>query len=138
MVGRGEPERVASFPPPIAPSVGAAALPDHTERRWAALSHLSVPFFSFVGPLLVYLLLADRSAWLKENVAEALDFSVLVAVGYLVSGVLAVVTFFVGGLAGAVFALLLGVGSLGLCVLAAASVHRGETYRYPLNWRLVK
>ena len=129
---------MTSFSAPGARSAGTPSLADRDEQWRAALSHLSVPLFGFLGPLVVYRVFGDRSDSLRGNVAEALDFSLLVVAGYLASGVLTVLTLFLGGLAGAMLALLIGVGSLVLCVLPAAAAHRGETYRYPVNWRQVK
>lgn len=111
---------------------------ENDERLWGTLTHLSVPFFSFVGPLVVYLVLKDRSARLRENATEALNFSILIVIGYLVAGVLGAVTFFVGAVLGGLLGVLVWVGSLVLCILAAIAANQGEVYRYPVNWRLVK
>ncbi len=113
-------------------------LSESDERLWATLSHVSVPFFSFVGPLVVYLVFKDRSARLKDNATEALNFSILIILGYLVAAVLTAVTFFLGGLPGGLLAVVIGTGSLVLCILATITANRGDVYRYPVNWRLVK
>lgn len=124
---------------PPQPYGGAGApLTENDERLWGTLTHISVPFFSFVGPLVAYLVLKDRSARLKENATEALNFSILIILGYVAAGVLGAVTFFIGGVLGGLLGVLVWVGSLVLCILAAIAANKGEVYRYPVNWRLVK
>lgn len=102
------------------------------EELWALVTHLSVPVTGFVGPLVVLLALGDRSPWLRENVREALNFSLVHTVVVAVSGVLTVLL--VG------FALLpvAFVASVVLAVLAAREAHRHELYRYPVSCGLVR
>ena len=101
------------------------------EKLWALLSHISIPFFGFVVPLVVYLVFKDRSAWLKDSAVEALNFSILYTVAITVSGIL---TAFLIGL---VLLPLVWIVAVVFCVLAAGASNRHELYRYPLNWRLV-
>ena len=105
---------------------------DSDQRLWATLTHISIPFFTFVGPLVAYLILKDRSPFLKAATTEALNFSILYTIVYVVGIVLT--TVFIG----AFILLVAGVGALVLCILAAVASNRGEVYRYPVNWRLVK
>lgn len=114
------------------PRAGTAPLSQADENLWALLTHLSVPFLGFVGPLVVHLLLSERSAWLRENVLEALNFSLLYTLVVTASGVLTVLL--IG------FALLpvAFVAALVPAVLAAVAAHRHELYRYPVSWRLVR
>ena len=48
--------------------------------------------------------------------------------------------FFFAGASWKMFVALIvtGVGALVLCILAAIASNKGEVYRYPVNWRLVK
>jgi uncharacterized Tic20 family protein len=125
------------YPPqgyPPQPYAGTAQRPlsQSDERLWATLSHISIPFFGFVGPLVVYLVFKDRSGWLKESSTEALNFSILVSLSTLVASLLTAVVI------GVVLLPIIWVGAVILCILAAVASNRGEQYRYPLNWRLVK
>ena len=54
---RGYPQQYQGQQAPMSPS---------DERLWATLTHISIPFFGFVGPLIAYLVFKDRSPWLKE------------------------------------------------------------------------
>ena len=122
--GYGQPGYQTYPPPgPVSPS---------DERMWATLTHISIPFFGFVGPLITYLLFKDRDPWLKEATTEALNFSILYGIVQLVSSILIAVT--IGGILMPLF----WIAALVLCILAAMATNKGEQYRYPVNWRLIK
>ena len=131
----GQPQGYGQQPYPSQqpyPGQPPAPMGDGDQRLWATLTHISIPFFTFVGPLVAYLLLKDRSPFLKASTTEALNFSILYSIVYVVGVVLT--TVFVG----AFILLVAGVGALVLCILAAVASNKGEVYRYPVNWRLVK
>lgn len=111
---------------------GQAPVSVSDEKLWATLSHISVPFLGFIGPLVVYLIYKDRSPWLKESAVEALNFSILYTIVLIVSGILSVVGI------GLIIYLVAAVGALVLCIMAAMAANRHEFYKYPVNWRLVK
>lgn len=102
------------------------------QRLWATLWHVSIPFLGFLGPLVVYLAFKDRSTWLKNSAVEGLNFSILYTIAQVVSSMLTVV------LIGAVLLPLVFLGGLIVCILAAVASNKGEFYRYPVNWRLIK
>ena len=118
-------------PPPGQPGAPAPPLSDRDETLWAMLMHLSIPFLGFVGPLLVHLVLRDRSPWLRASAVEALNFSIAYTVAQLVCSVL------VAFLIGAVLMPLVFLAGLVLCILAALAASRHEAYRYPVALRLV-
>ena len=82
--------------------------------------------------LIAYLVLKDRSPWLKESVTEALNFSILYTIAQVVASILTVVVI------GAILLPLIGIAALILCILAAIASNKGEQYKYPVNWRLIK
>ena len=123
--GQGYPPQPYGAQPP-------APLSDNDQRLWATLTHISIPFFGFVGPLVAYLVLKDRSPFLKDSTTEGLNFSILYSIVYVIGIVLT------GVVVGAIVLLVAGIGALVLCILAAIKTNKGELYRYPLNWRLVK
>jgi uncharacterized Tic20 family protein len=102
------------------------------ERLWATLSHISIPFIGVIGPLIVYLVFKDRSAFVKDQGTESLNFSILYTIAQLASSLLAVVVI------GLIMLPLVFVGALILCIMAAIAANKGEAYRYPINWRLIK
>jgi uncharacterized Tic20 family protein len=91
-----------------------------------------VPFFGVIGPLIVYLIFKDRSAFVKSEATESLNFSILYTIAQVVSSFL---TFLI---IGAFLLPLIFIGALILCIMAAMSANKGQPYRYPVNWRLVK
>lgn len=122
--------------PPGSGSAGPAAAEfsqpgQADENLWVLLAHLSIPFLGFVGPLVLHLVLRDRSAWLRDNALETLNFSLLYTLVQLVGCVL------VGVLVGLVLLPVVFIGGLVLGILGALAASRHELYRYPVNWRLV-
>jgi uncharacterized Tic20 family protein len=119
----GYPQQYQGQQAPMSPS---------DERLWATLTHISIPFFGLIGPLIAYLVFKDRSPWLKESVTEALNFSILYTIAQVVSSILTVVVI------GVILLPLIFVAGLVMCILAAIASNKGDQYKYPVNWRLVK
>jgi len=133
-------------PPPEQPPGGPPAggqpsapnpLSESEGRTYATLAHAGIAASSLFGvtmfaPLVIWLIGKDRSAYVDEQGKEALNFSILLTIAYIVGWILAIV--FVGFLL---------VGAAWLCaiifgIMAAIAANKGEHYRYPLNWRIVK
>ena len=109
------------------------------DRNWGMIGHLSAfaaiiaPFLGGVlGPLIVYLVKKDQSAFGAECAKEALNFNITVAIGYLVCCLLFFV--FIGFLLMAV----LWIAWLVLTIVAAVRASEGTSYRYPATIRFVK
>ena len=64
--------------------------PDREERSTAVIAHLS-GLFTILGPILVYFLKRDDSAYVEGQAAEALNFQITVAIAAVVFGVLCIV-----------------------------------------------
>jgi uncharacterized Tic20 family protein len=117
---------------PPQPYVAPQPLSDTDQRLWATLTHISIPFFGFIGPLVAYLVLKDRSPFLKETTTEALNFSIVFSIALTVSSILT------AAVIGVVLLPVVWVVGIVFCILAAIRSNKGEAYRYPLNWRVVK
>jgi uncharacterized Tic20 family protein len=135
----GQPPYAAQGQPPFPsqgyppqPYVAPQPLSETDQRLWATLTHISIPFFGFVGPLVAYLVLKDRSAFLKDSTTEALNFSIVFSIALTVSSILT------AAVIGVVLLPLVWVVGIVFCILAAIRSNKGEVYRYPLNWRVVK
>lgn len=102
------------------------------ETTWGIVSHISIPFFGFIGPLIAYLMYKDRSPWLKEASTEALNFSILYSIASVVSSIL--ISVFVG----AILWPIVFIVALVFCILATMAASRHELYRYPVNVRFIK
>ena len=106
--------------------------PSKDECNLAMLAHLLGIFTSFVGALIVWLVKKDDSAFVAQEAAEALNFQITVAIGWVVAVMLSMI------LIGFLLYPVLLIGNLVLCILAAVSASKGEGYRYPFTLRLVR
>lgn len=118
---------------------GLPATPATTseERTWAVLGHLaaivaaviSAGWLSFVGPLVIWAIYKDRSAFVRQAAAGSFNFNLAVwaaiVVGWVMffTVILIPVAIIVWGVA--------IVAALVFHVRAAMAANRGELYRYP-------
>ena len=126
-------------PPPAAPGYGAptygaagAPLSDADQRLWATLAHIGGVIFSVIAPLIVWLVHKGRGAFVEEQAKEALNFQILVLIAYFAGGILSVIGI------GVLIIIAAWIAALVFGIMAAVATNRGEAYRYPLNWRIVK
>ncbi|WP_062303872.1 DUF4870 domain-containing protein [Demequina subtropica] len=113
--------------PPASPS-GAAG-----DTGLATVAHATV-FTGFLIPLILWLVGRERNAFTDTEGKEALNFGILVTIGYLAASVLGQIGLgFFGwllNLAVFVFALVFG-------IQGAVAASKGQGYRYPYTLRLV-
>ena len=112
-------------------AAGQAPVSESDEKTWGIISHISIPFFWFVGPLIGYLLYKDRSPYLKQVTTEALNFSILYSIVQVAGWVLSFITFGLINLAAFIVALI-------FCIMATMAASRHEFYKYPMNARFIK
>lgn len=108
---------------------GASATDDKT---WALLSHLSILVLGFLGPLLIFLIKGKDSELINDQSKEALNFSITLAIGYLVSGILCLIVI------GIITSIALLIVQVVFPILAAIQSNNGVRYRYPMTLRLIK
>ena len=108
------------------------AVSESDEKTWGIISHISIPFFWFVGPLIAYLVYKDRSAWLKQVTTEALNFSILYSIAYLIAVI--TISFIIGLISWP----LVFIVALIFCIMATMAASRHEFYKYPINVRFIK
>ncbi|MCA5894877.1 DUF4870 domain-containing protein [Isoptericola sp. NEAU-Y5] len=124
---------------PYPQAYGAQPLAPADERMWAIVAHLGAPVgalvsagvLGFLAPLVVWLVLRERSAYVADQAKEALNFQITLLIGYVVSIVLmfVVIGFFT--------ATAIWVMSIVFGILAAVAANRHEWYRYPLTIRFI-
>src|ERR671917_513132 len=112
-------------------AAGQGPVSESDEKTWGIISHISIPFFWFVGPLIGYLLYKDRSPFLKQVTTEALNFSILYSIVQVTGWVLSFITFGLINLAAFIVALI-------FCIMATMAASRHEFYKYPMNARFIK
>ncbi|WP_062289079.1 DUF4870 domain-containing protein [Demequina phytophila] len=119
-------------PPPPQQPYGPQPMTQSDERLWAMLAHLGIILFGFLPPLIIWLIFRERSAFVDDQGKEALNFSILVTIAQIIGAITTVI------LIGFVILPVVGIATLILCIMAGLAANRGESYRYPLNWRIVK
>lgn len=103
------------------------------ERLLAVLSHILaiVPGIGILGPLVIYLVKKDESAFVRDNARESLNFQLTIILLYIISGILVLI--FIG-----LFLIwIVGILNTILVIVATIRASEGEVYRYPINLRLV-
>lgn len=107
-------------------------LPTADDQTWGLLAHLSgliaslLGGLSFLGPLIVYLVKKDQSPFVADQAKEALNFQIAVLIVFLLSAVTCIGP------------LVVVIGGLVYSIIAAMAANKGEYYRYPYTFRLVK
>jgi len=110
----------------------ATAMSPSDERLWATLVHISQIFFSFVGPLVIWLVFRERSRFVDEHGKEALNFAITMAIAYVVGAILTLI------IIGAFIMLAAGILTLVFGIMAAIAANKGQPYHYPIAIRFVK
>ncbi len=129
---------MSTIPEAQSPPPKPDGLPTPEERQWALLAHLSgliasmLGGLAFVGPLIVWLIKKDQSAFIADQAKEALNFQIAVTIALLVSFAIAAAT-----CVGIVLLPVVGIGSLVFAIIAAMEANKGVAYRYPYTIRLI-
>lgn len=113
--------------------------PTKDERKWAMFCHLSalsayigVPFGSILGPLIVWLLKRDESAFVDQHGREAINFHLSMALYVILATLLCVI------LIGFPILFVLIALSLVSIVIATVRASDGRSYRYPMTIQFMK
>jgi uncharacterized Tic20 family protein len=126
-----------NFTPPL-PELKPVMEPTADERQWALLAHLSgliaslLGGMSFLGPLIIWLIKKDQSAFVADQAKEALNFQIAVTIALVVSFAIGAATCI-----GFLLIPVVGIGSLVFAIIAAMEANKGVVYRYPYTIRLV-
>ncbi len=108
------------------------------ERTWGMLCHLLalsgfiIPFGHILGPLIMWLIKKDESAFVDYNGKESLNFQISVTIYGIVAGILTLV------LIGIPLLFALGVFDIVMVITATVRANKGEKYHYPLTIRFIK
>ncbi len=110
----------------------------------AALAVLVLPSFgNIIGPLIVWLVKKDQSAWVDKQGKESLNFQISMSIYFIAASV--ITTLLAVTLIGIPLALViiimlipLGIYWLVVVIMAAVRVSEGEDFLYPLCIRFLK
>jgi len=108
--------------------------PSSDDRLVAILSHILaiVPGIGILGPLVIYLLKKDESAFVAANAKESLNFQMTIILLYLISFILMVI------LIGFFMFWVIGILNTVLVIVATIKASENRIYRYPFNMRLIR
>lgn len=101
------------------------------QRLYAMLAHLLGIVSGPIAALVIWLV-KKGDDWVEEEAREALNFQLTVLIAQAVGFLLLIV------LVGIFVIIVVSALNIVFCVIAAAHVHGGEAYRYPLTLRLIK
>ena len=123
----------SSSPAPEAPENGnLPGTPAKEDCTMAMLAHLLGIFISFIGPLLIWLIKKDSSAFVNDQGKEALNFQITIAIVYIIGSITAFI------IIGCIIIPLAMVANIVFCIIAALAANKGQMYRYPFAIRLIK
>ncbi|MFJ3408384.1 DUF4870 domain-containing protein [Promicromonospora sp. NPDC090134] len=111
-------------PQPLTPS---------DERMWTVFAQVGAIIFSFVPPLVIWLVFKDRSRFVEQEAKESLNFTITVVIANVALAIITGITF---GLGGILYIVL--IAAVVFQILAAVENGKGAPYRYPVNIRFIK
>jgi uncharacterized Tic20 family protein len=129
------PQNVPPPPPPPASDVALTA----DEKQWAMFCHLSALLgllaagLTFIGPLVCWLMKKDTSPFVDDQGKEALNFQLNILIYSIVSVVIGALTCF-----GLVLVPIVLVYGIVMPIIGGLQANKGERYRYPLTFRIIK
>lgn len=133
---------------PVAPEPPGPPASGLSERNWAVFAHLSalVPLLigvplTFLGPLVLWLMVRERGTFAHDQAVEALNFNIswlLWTLVVIVAGAVAAIpTAGLGLIPVALVLVGLALAWLVLVIVAAVKASSGMGYRYPLTVRFI-
>ena len=112
--------------------------PSKDERTWAMLCHFSAftglifPFGNFLAPLIIWLIKKEELPLVEDQGREVLNFQISMTIYFLISGILCIILIGIPIVIGLVIFCFI------ITIIAAISANDGQSYRYPINLRLIK
>ncbi len=135
------PETPSTSADPEAAPVAEGVL-SKDEKMWGMLSHLAcligsaVGGMTFLGPLIVYLIKKDESAFVADQSKEALNFQITFVIAIFALVILSMPVFTLIITTPLMMAAV--VANIVFSIIGALKANEGEKYRYPFALRLVK
>ncbi len=89
------------------------------------LAHFSPLLIGFIGPLVIWLIKKDESAFVADQAKEALNFSITV----ILMSLLLLIT--------CIGPIIMGFYALVMHIIAGMEANKGVYYRYSFCWRMI-
>jgi len=115
-----------------------AKMDEAQERTWGMLAHLTalsgfvIPFGFIIGPLIIWLIKKDESAFVDDQGKEALNFQISIVIYAVAASILILVVI------GVFLLIAIGILDVIFVIIASVKANSGEKYRYPLTLRLIR
>ncbi|HEV7623604.1 MAG TPA: DUF4870 domain-containing protein [Amnibacterium sp.] len=123
-------------------TVAPQPLSQSDERLWATLIHVGGIIIGFISPLIGYLVLKDRSSFVREHSRTALNFQITMAaaqIANIILGIiLGIVTLGFWLFAQWLISIAIWVVVVVFSIVAAIAANKGELYKYPLSIEFIK
>lgn len=103
------------------------------DKNMGMLAHL-LGIVGFLGPLIIWLIKKDESAFVNQEGKESLNFQITMFIAFVVLGPISVCTAGIG----AILYLPLFVIWIVFCIMGALKAKEGIGYRYPFALRFIK
>lgn len=111
------------------PPIAVAGLSEE-DKMWAMFAHLSgLIGLSCFGPLIIWIVKKDSSSFIDDQAKEALNFQLSVLISAIVLGATCV---------GLALLPVVAVGGIVYAIIGGMAANRGEAYRYPYTFRMIK
>jgi uncharacterized protein len=102
------------------------------DRMLAAVLYVVSLFVPIIGPLIIWLLKKDESAFIDYHGREYFNFFISYTIYSVISGILVLL------LVGIFLLWILGIMALVFTIIAAVKAYEGNEYRFPLIFRVIK
>ncbi|NNC88934.1 MAG: DUF4870 domain-containing protein [Akkermansiaceae bacterium] len=124
-------------PPPQSTALAPGAVTATPDSTIAMLAHLLGLFTGFIGPLILWLVKKDESAFVNHHGKEALNFQLFYLIVSLSLLALTLVSFGFAFIITAPLLMVMVILFLVWEIQACVAASRGEWYRYPLSLRFI-
>lgn len=101
------------------------------DRLFAALIYVISFFTAFIGPIIIWLLKKDSSAFVDYHGREYLNFLISYTVYGIIAGIAVVI------LIGFVLLPIVGIAAFVFTIIGAVKAYEGEYYRMPFIFRIL-
>lgn len=98
----------------------------------ALLIYILAIFTGWLGPLIIWLIKKDQSAYINHHGKEVLNFQITVFIAALISGLLTIV------IIGCFLVPIVMICSIVFSIMGAIAANKGQWYRFPISLRLIK
>jgi uncharacterized Tic20 family protein len=105
--------------------------PTQDEKLIAMLAHLITFVSSFIGPLVIYIVKKDESAFIADQAKEVLNFHISMLIYVIIAALSVLIAI------GIVLLPALGIFFLIVTIIGAIRAYEGTAYRYPLCIRFI-